>query len=201
MHALAHSLARASVAPPRVFASSASRSRSQPRARAGRSQDKSAPPVATKPPFTRRGVVAGTAALIATRVRSAPPARAEGETFADGPDGIRYADLKVGTGAEPFEGDVLKVNYQLDVDGKKVDFAKFFVFSGGSGEVIKGWDMAVMGSGSMPPMKVGGTRKALIPPELAYGAKGAGCAGNGECRIPPDSVLEFSIELVGIKGM
>ena len=89
------------------------------------------------------------------------------------------------------------MNYQLDVDGKKVDFAKFFVFSGGSGEVIKGWDMAVMGSGSMPPMKVGGTRKALIPPELAYGAKGAGCAGNGECRIPPDSVLEFSIELVG----
>ena len=98
---------------------------------------------------------------------------------------------------------MLKVNYQLDVDGKKVDFAKFFVFSGGSGEVIKGWDMAVMGSGdSMPPMKIGGSRRVLIPPALGYGAKGAGCSGStGECRIPPDAVLEFTIELVGIKGM
>ena len=50
-------------------------------------------------------------------------------------------------------------------------------------------------------MKVGGVRKALIPPQLAYGTRGAGCAGNGECRIPPDSTLDFTIELVGIKGV
>ena len=126
-------------------------------------------------------------------------ARAEGD-FKDGPQGIRYFDSKSGTGAEPFEGDVLKVNYQLDVDGKKVDFAKFFVFSGGAGEVIKGWDMAVMGSGDMPPMKVGGSRKVLIPPSLGYGSKGAGCSGStGVCRVPPNAVLEFTIELVGIK--
>ena len=61
--------------------------------------------------------------------------------------------------------------------------------------------MVVMGSGDLPPMKVGGVRKALIPPKLAYGARGAGCAGNGECRIPPDSTLDFTIELVGIKGV
>ena len=54
---------------------------------------------------------------------------------------------------------VVKANYVLNVNGKKVDYAKFFVFSVGVGEVIKGWDMLVMGSGDMPPMKVGGTRK------------------------------------------
>ena len=149
---------------------------------------------------SRRGFVAGSIGLaLATPLTKS--ASAEGD-FTDGPDGIRYQDVKQGTGAEPFEGDVLKVNYQLDVDGKKVDFAKFFVFSGGAGEVIKGWDMSVMGAGDMPPMKIGGTRKVLIPAALGYGSKGAGCSGStGECRIPPDSVLEFTIELVGIKGM
>lgn len=147
---------------------------------------------------SRRALIASTAALVAT---GSLPRVARAEDYVDGPDGIQYADLKVGSGPEPFEGDVLKCNYELLVDGKKVDFAKFFVFSGGTGEVIKGWDMVVMGSGDLPPMKVGGVRKALIPPQLAYGARGAGCAGNGECRIPPDSTLDFTIELVGIKGM
>lgn len=91
------------------------------------------------------------------------------------------------------------MNYVLTVGGRKVDYAKFFVFSAGTGEVIRGWDMVVMGAGEMPPMKIGGTRKALIPAPLAYGAKGAGCKGDGECQIPPDSTLEFTIELVGIK--
>ena len=88
------------------------------------------------------------------RPRSSPPDLsrvARAQEYVDGPDGIQYADLKVGSGPEPFEGDVLKCNYELLVDGKKVDFAKFFVFSGGAGEVIKGWDMVVMGSGDLPP--------------------------------------------------
>lgn len=178
-------------APARVSASASTRRERGPAAARPAGKDKMA----------RRGFVSGTLGL-ALAAPLARPARADVD-FKDGPEGIRYADIKPGTGAEPFEGDVLKVNYQLDVDGKKVDFAKFFVFSGGSGEVIKGWDMAVMGSGdSMPPMKIGGSRRVLIPPALGYGAKGAGCSGStGECRIPPDAVLEFTIELVGIKGM
>jgi peptidylprolyl isomerase len=84
------------------------------------------------------------------------------------------------------------------VNGKKVDYAKFFVFSIGTGEVIRGWETIVVGGGDMTPMRVGSKRKAMIPPELAYGAKGAGCGGDGVCRIPPGSTLEFTIELVGI---
>lgn len=123
--------------------------------------------------------------------------------YVDGPEGLRYYDVTVGTGPEPFEGDVLKANYQVNLvaDGKKVDSAKFFVFGGGTGEVIRGWDMAVMGTADLPPMKVGGVRKVLIPPELAYGSKGAGCSSDGTCRVPPDAALDFTIELVGIKGV
>lgn len=88
----------------------------------------------------------------------------------------------------------------LNVDGKKADYSKFFVFSAGQGEVIKGYDMLVLGSGDMPPMKVGGTRKALIPPSMGYGSRAQGCRGDGsECLIPADSILEFTIELVGFK--
>lgn len=191
---------------------------------------------------TRRSLLRGAGALL-TVTQLPRPALAEEATYTDGPEGIKYADLTVGKGDSPFEGDgmapqafppscsplstlplvspvnlnerqplrhdgtmrvrplhaVLKANYVLNVDGNKVDYAKFFVFSAGVGEVIKGWDMCVMGSGDMPPMKVGGIRKALIPPGLAYGAKGAGCRGDGSCSIPPDSTLEFTIELVGIK--
>ena len=151
---------------------------------------------------SRRGFVAASIGVVLVSPFTNSAASAADGDFSDGPDGLRYVDVKTGTGAEPFEGDVLKVNYQLDVDGKKVDFAKFFVFSGGSGEVIKGWDMSVMGAGDMPPMKIGGLRKVLIPPALGYGSKGAGCSGStGVCRVPPDATLEFTIELVGIKGM
>ena len=136
---------------------------------------------AGKDKMARRGFVSGTLGL-ALAAPLARPARADVD-FKDGPEGIRYADIKPGTGAEPFEGDVLKVNYQLDVDGKKVDFAKFFVFSGGAGEVIKGWDMAVMGSGdSMPPAdrRVAGCSS----PRAGVRRQGAGCSGStGEYRI------------------
>ena len=146
---------------------------------------------------SRRALIASTAALVATGSLSRV---ARAQEYVDGPDGIQYADLKVGSGPEPFEGDVLKCNYELLVDGKKVDFAKFFVFSGGAGEVIKGWDMVVMGSGDLPPMKVGGVRKALIPPQLptAPGARDALATGEAGSRL---TVLDFTIELVGIKGV
>ena len=64
--------------------------------------------------------------------------------------------------------------------------------------MIKGWALALLGEGSMPPMRVGGTRVVRLPPALAYGARGAGCKA-GECIIPPDSSLDFVIELKSVQ--
>ena len=65
-------------------------------------------------------------------------------------------------------------------------------------QVIKGWDIAILGSGELPPMHVGGVRSLKLPAELAYGSKGAGCRG-GECIIPPDTQLSFVIQLKEVR--
>ncbi|ESQ39702.1 hypothetical protein EUTSA_v10001027mg [Eutrema salsugineum] len=73
---------------------------------------------------------------------------------------------------------------------------KPLTFRIGVGEVIKGWDQGILGSDGIPPMLTGGKRTLKIPPELAYGDRGAGCKG-GSCLIPPASVLLFDIEFIG----
>ena len=120
--------------------------------------------------------------------------------FVAGPSGMQYADTVVGTGAEPEKGRLVKVGYvgTLTANGKKFDAARIFAFGAGNGEVIRGWDLALLGEGSMPPMRVGGTRVVRLPPALAYGARGAGCKA-GECIIPPDSSLDFVIELKSVQ--
>ena len=107
--------------------------------------------------------------------------------------GLKYEDLKVGTGAEAKSGDGVEVHYTGWLkDGTKFDSSKDrgkpFRFQLGAGRVIKGWDEGVQG------MKVGGTRKLMIPPELGYGARGAGDT------IPPNAELTFEVELLQIKG-
>lgn len=105
--------------------------------------------------------------------------------------GLKYVDEVVGTGDEPVKGKSVKVHYTGRLkDGKKfdssVDRNEPFVFSIGVGQVIKGWDEGVMS------MKVGGKRQLIIPPELGYGARGAGAA------IPPHAELIFDVELLGV---
>lgn len=99
-------------------------------------------------------------------------------------------DIKVGTGAAAKAGDTVSVHYVGTLLNKKKfdssrDRGTPFEFKLGTGSVIKGWDDGVVG------MKVGGIRRLVIPPAIAYGDAGSG-------PIPPNSVLEFEIELLGI---
>jgi FKBP-type peptidyl-prolyl cis-trans isomerase FkpA len=108
-------------------------------------------------------------------------------------------DTKVGTGEEAAVGKAVEVHYTgwlydpnaTDNKGAKFDSSRDrgtpFSFLLGAGRVIKGWDKGVAG------MKVGGQRTLIIPPEMAYGARGAGNV------IPPNSALIFDVELIGLK--
>jgi len=106
--------------------------------------------------------------------------------------GLVYEDIKVGKGAEAKAGDTVTVHYTgWLTNGTKFDSSKDrnepFVFHLGAGGVIPGWDEGVQG------MKVGGVRKLTIPPQLGYGASGAGGV------IPPNATLVFEVELLGVK--
>jgi FKBP-type peptidyl-prolyl cis-trans isomerase FkpA len=107
--------------------------------------------------------------------------------------GLKYVDLKEGTGPAAANGQTVEVHYTgwLKADQKKfdssVDRNAPFSFTLGNGQVIKGFDEGVHG------MKVGGKRKLTIPAALGYGARGAGGV------IPPDAELVFELELLQIK--
>ena len=105
--------------------------------------------------------------------------------------GLIIEDLVVGDGAEAAEGQHVTVHYTgWLTDGRKFDSSKDrndpFAFALGARHVIAGWDEGVQG------MKIGGTRKLTIPPELGYGARGAGGV------IPPNATLVFEVELLGL---
>ncbi len=106
--------------------------------------------------------------------------------------GLNYQDIVVGDGEEAVAGKTAVVHYTgwLE-DGTKfdssVDRGTPFEFPLGAGRVIKGWDEGVVG------MQVGGKRILLIPPELGYGERGSGSS------IPPNAVLKFEVELLGVK--
>lgn len=103
--------------------------------------------------------------------------------------GLIIEEIAVGSGTEASAGQEVTVHYTgWLTSGEKFDSSKDrddpFVFSLGSGRVIRGWDEGVQG------MKIGGKRKLTIPPDLGYGARGAGGA------IPPHATLVFEVELL-----
>ena len=124
----------------------------------------------------------------------APPAVAAPEAA------VLVTDLVKGVGDEAFPGMVVIVHYTgwlydpnaKDFRGRQFDSSRErgqpFSFHLGSGHVIRGWEQGI------PGMKVGGTRRLVIPPELAYGSKGA---GNGV--IPPYATLMFEVELLAVE--
>jgi peptidylprolyl isomerase len=131
---------------------------------------------------------------LATGPLASRPALAAGEVTT--PSGLRIIDVKVGTGPVPKVGQTVTVNYTgwLFVDGKKgkkfdssLDRGEPFSFTLGQGQVIKGWDEG------LATMHVGGKRTLIIPPDLGYGASGAGGV------IPPGATLMFDIDLLGVK--
>jgi FKBP-type peptidyl-prolyl cis-trans isomerase FkpA len=112
------------------------------------------------------------------------------------PSGLQYTDTQVGTGATAAAGQEVSVHYtgwlfNNGEQGAKFDSSKDrmqpFEFDLGAGMVIKGWDEGVAG------MQVGGKRTLIIPPELGYGARGAGGV------IPPNATLKFDVELLGVR--
>ena len=101
--------------------------------------------------------------------------------------GLQYWNIKPGTGALAIPGKKVKVQYTgWLTTGKKFD-SGVYDFIVGNGQVIKGWDEGVAG------MKIGGKRQLRIPPDLAYGAAGAGGV------IPPNATLIFDVKLLGVE--
>lgn len=105
---------------------------------------------------------------------------------------LQIEDLIEGTGAEAQHGHQISVHYTGTLeDGSKFDSSldrgQPFEIALGAGQVIKGWDLGIVG------MKVGGQRKLTIPPELGYGARGFPPV------IPPNSTLIFTVQLLDVK--
>ena len=153
----------------------------------------------------KRMTVLGMAALLAACGGDAPPAAQGGGptevTYA--PDlgvdlaqmqrtasGVYYQDVQPGSGAVATEGSTAVVHYTGWLpDGSEFDTSRGstpFSFPVGGGQVIQGWDDGVAG------MQVGGQRRLVVPPELGYGAEGAGGV------IPPNATLVFDVELLEV---
>jgi len=149
--------------------------------------------------FRRATTLAAVCLVMASAVFAAAPsamAQSPGKTMTTS-SGLQITDSKVGTGATPKPGQTAVVHYtgwlyQDGAKGKKfdssVDRGQPFEFPLGQRRVIGGWDEGVA------TMKVGGKRTLIIPPDLGYGARGAGGV------IPPNATLIFDIELLDVKG-
>ncbi len=135
--------------------------------------------------------VAPAAAAAVPAAAQSSAAKVPGGGAVTSPSGLQYIDQVVGAGLQPKKGQTVVVNYTgyLDTGAKfdsSIDRGQPFEFVLGAGQVIPGWDEGIAS------MHIGGKRKLIIPPNLAYGAKGQG-------PIPPNARLTFDVELLAIK--
>jgi peptidylprolyl isomerase len=145
------------------------------------------------PTATVTATPTGTATVTATPTPTGKATTADGnKKVVTTASGLKYTDVKVGTGATPKKGQTVIVHYVGTLEnGTKFDSSRDrgqpFDFIIGTGQVIKGWDEG------LSTMKVGGRRNLIIPAKLGYGERGAGGA------IPPNATLLFDVELLGVK--
>ncbi len=133
-----------------------------------------------------------------TEQRAPVPNSTPSQSSAPATARVQYEDLVVGSGQRALFNQSLLVRYTGTLpDGTLIDSnvdngKPVLQFIPGRGEVIRGWDIGIGGGQGIPPMKVGGKRKLIIPPELGYGSQSSGI-------VPPNTTLLFEVELVGIK--
>jgi FKBP-type peptidyl-prolyl cis-trans isomerase len=143
-------------------------------------------------PITRRALLGGAALALLVAACSDDEPKSGGGNVVTTPSGLQYEDINVGDGVQPQTGQSVVVHYTGTLtDGTKFDSSRDrgqpFSFQLGVGQVIKGWDEG------LSTMKVGGRRKLTIPPDLAYGSRGAGGV------IPPNATLIFDVELLDVR--
>jgi FKBP-type peptidyl-prolyl cis-trans isomerase len=131
-------------------------------------------------------------ASVPNTLKFSPSLQVDTSAMTRTPSGLRFQDLVRGEGKEATAGQNVSVHYTGWLpNGEKFDSSRDrnqpFDFTLGAGQVIAGWDEGVAG------MKVGGKRKLVIPPDLAYGTAGA------PPDIPPGATLVFEVELLGVR--
>lgn len=149
-------------------------------------------PAAATPAVPRRAALsAAVVTLLARPARAGVPD--PGCALQTAPSGLQFCDTKVGDGPEAPPGATIKAHYTGRLESGAVFDSSYerrrpLTFS--RQQVIKGWGAGIWGTDGVPPMKVGGKRRLVIPSELGYGARGAGGV------IPPNATLVFDVEYV-----
>lgn len=147
--------------------------------------------LSNRPSITASSAVESSTVIAQASIEAADLMSEENQNIVTTPSGLQYVDVVEGTGATPESGQKVTVHYTGTLeDGTKFDSSRDrnrpFEFRIGQGQVIRGWDEG------LSTMKVGGQRRLVIPPQLGYGARGAGGV------IPPNATLIFDVELLGV---